>query len=307
MRRLPPLRAIHVFEAVGRCGSVTAAAGELGVSPGAVTQQVHLLERALKLRLVQRSGRGIELTSWGKSYLPRVTAAFELLQRAGCDIDSARQSEHLAVSALPSVANRWLGPLLFKWKEQYPTASIYLEGADNEPRLVDSEADFRISYGSRSRMYLHYLELFTDYVIPVGSPTLLQRRPFPAQPGDLLRFPLLGIDWGPEHGAPPSWRDWFTAFGVSSNTLRCDVTFSLSSAALDAATEGRGLVLAQHSMVANALSSGHLVRLSERSLPLLQPYFLAWNESAIDKPIGAAFRSWLVSESKRFVQAAQPD
>jgi DNA-binding transcriptional LysR family regulator len=57
------LRAIQAFEVLGRCGSVAAAAEELSVSPGAITQQIHALEKFLGFRLVQRHGRGIQLTT----------------------------------------------------------------------------------------------------------------------------------------------------------------------------------------------------------------------------------------------------
>jgi LysR family glycine cleavage system transcriptional activator len=300
-----PLRAIQVFEAVGRCGSVTDAAEQLGVSPSAVTQQIHKLEAFLHVRLVLRCGRGIQLTQWGKTYLQGVAAAFNLLQRAGRDIERARLEVHLSVSALPSVANKWLGPLLFNWISLHPSNTLHLEGADPEPSLDDAETDFRISYGSRCHLYRNYAELFTDFVVPVASPLLLSGRSFPTHPRDLLDFPLLKIDWGPEHSAPPSWREWLSAFGAPSTTEPCDVSFSLSSAALDAAIAGRGLVLAQHSMVQAALTAGHLVQLSECWLPLPEPYFLAWNDSAIDKPLGAAFRSWLIRESKRFEQPSE--
>jgi LysR family glycine cleavage system transcriptional activator len=294
-----PLRAVQAFEAVGRCGSVSAAAQELGVSPGAITQQIHLLERFLDFRLVQRSGRGIQLTSWGAMYLPHVRGAMEQLRKGGRELAHARESNHLRVSALPSLTNRWLGPLLFEWKALRPETSVLLEGSDPEPQLEEGEADFRISYGPRRRLHKRYIELFTDFVIPVGSPELVTGVRSPVSPRDLLKFPLLWIDWGPEYVAPPNWGDWFTALDVYCDHLRRDVTFSLSSAALDAAVEGRGLVLAQYSMVASALAAGTLVRLSERSLPLPESYFLAWNGSAVDKPLGAAFHTWLTAEGRR--------
>jgi LysR family transcriptional regulator, glycine cleavage system transcriptional activator len=120
------------------------------------------------------------------------------------------------------------------------------------------------------------------------------------KPNDLLRFPLLWIDWGKEFVTTPTWRDWFAFAGVACEQVRCDLTFSLSSAAIDAAVEGRGLVLAQHSMVASALHSGSLVRLSDLNLPLPEAYFLAWNSSALDKPSGTAFHNWLRGEARRF-------
>ncbi len=306
MTRTPPLRGIQAFEVVGRRGSVTAAAEELAVSPGAVTQQIHALEKFLNFRLVERHGRGIRLTTWGTLYLSNVRAAMDLLRKGVQDLERARVSNHLAVSALPSLTNKWLGPLLFEWKRLNPDVNILLEGVDPEPRLDEGEADFRISYGARRRSHKRYAHLFTDFLIPVASPLLIDRALF-ADPRALMKFPLLWIDWGPEFVATPTWRDWFTSVGVPADRVRCDLTFSLSSAAIDAAIEGRGLVLAQHSLVAGALNAGSLVRMSDRHLPLPESYFLAWNGIALDKPLGIAFRDWLTAEARRFESPAPSD
>ena len=60
--QLPPLRAIQAFEALGRLGSINSAAQELGVTPGAVSQQIRLLEETVGLTLVVKDGRGVALT-----------------------------------------------------------------------------------------------------------------------------------------------------------------------------------------------------------------------------------------------------
>lgn len=297
---LPPLRAVQFFEAVGRCGTITAAAEELDVSPGAVTQQIQVLEKHLGVRLVQRSGRGIQLTQWGAIYLPHAKAALEQLRRGGRELERARRIKYLAVSAFPSLTNRWLGPLLFDWKRLHPDSNIRVDGSESEPRLEENEADFRISYGGRLRCHQRCQRLFTDYVFPVASPKLLAQLGRPERPLDLLRFPLLWVDWGPDHVAPPSWSDWLAACGMNTHEVPCTLTYSLSSAALDAAVEGRGLMLAQHSMIVRDLTTGTLVRLFDRSLPLREPYFLAWNGVALDKPQGTAFLAWLVNEAKPF-------
>jgi LysR family glycine cleavage system transcriptional activator len=300
MEKLPPLRAIKVFETVGRCGSVTAAADELGVSPGAITQQIHLLEKHLAVRLVQRSGRGIELTSWGTAYYPFAAEAMEQIRKGGRELRRARRSNHLTVNSLPSVASRWLSPLLFDWKRRYSQASIHVEGAEGEPRLEENEADFRISYGNRVRFHRHYQHLFTDYVFPVASPAFLAVHGALSKPRDLLKVPLLWVDWGQDYSEPPTWHEWFADLGLRSDHISCDLTYSLSSAALDATLEGRGAMLAQHSMVTGALGRGMLVQLSDRCLPMAEEYFLAWNARALDKPLGSAFYAWLLNEAKRF-------
>jgi LysR family glycine cleavage system transcriptional activator len=137
MRKMSPLAAVRAFEAVGRTGSVKQAALELGVTPGAITQHVHSLETHLKRRLVQRSGRGIELTVWGRLYLPRLVSGFEELRKAELEVERAGQTSRLVISTYPSLATKWLCPLMFAWKKQYPEACAMIAGVHPEPRMDD--------------------------------------------------------------------------------------------------------------------------------------------------------------------------
>jgi len=296
----PPLAAIRAFEAVGRTGSVNLAATELGVSSGAITQHVHTLEKYVGRRLVERSGRGIDLTVWGKLYLPRLTLGFEELRKALEDLERGIHSNHLVISTYPSLATKWLGPLMFNWKAQHPEATAMIAGVHPEPNLDEGEADFRVSYGERRRHHTRYTRLFSDHVLVAASPALLERVGKIAGPGELLRWPLLWVDWGTEYVALPSWRDWFAAAGVDATELRRDLVFSLPGAAVDAAVESQGFALVQHSLAASALALGTLVRVLPPELPLAESHFLAWSSAALDKPLGAAFHAWIINESRRF-------
>lgn len=68
---LPPLRAMQAFESFGRLGSVNAAARELGVTPGAISQQIKLLEDQLQMPLIMKDGRRAALAPKAKSYHAR--------------------------------------------------------------------------------------------------------------------------------------------------------------------------------------------------------------------------------------------
>ena len=80
--RLPPLNGLRAFEAAARHLSFTRAADELGVTPGAVSQQVKSLEGALGVTLFRRLPRGLILTDEGEAYLPAISSAFDLISRA---------------------------------------------------------------------------------------------------------------------------------------------------------------------------------------------------------------------------------
>jgi LysR family glycine cleavage system transcriptional activator len=298
--KCPPLAAIRAFEAVGRTGSVTLAASELGVTSGAITQHIHSLERHVGRRLVERSGRGIELSVWGKLYLPRLTLGFAEIRKALDDMERGNDSNHLIISTYPSLAAKWLGPLMFGWKEQHPDATALIAGVHPEPNLDEGEADFRISYGERQRHHTRYTRLFSDHLLVVASPALVARVGTLAAPRDLLKWPLLWVDWGNEYAALPSWRDWFSAVHVDAGQLHRDLVFSLPGAAVDAAVESQGFALVQHSMAASALALGTLVRVLPPELPLPESHFLAWSGAALDKPLGAAFHAWIIREAHRF-------
>lgn len=80
--RLPSLNSLHAFEAAARHLSFKSAASELGVTAGAVSQQVKKLEESLGVMLFRRLPHGLLLTPEGEAYLPSITQVFEDLTRA---------------------------------------------------------------------------------------------------------------------------------------------------------------------------------------------------------------------------------
>lgn len=298
MQKLPSMRALQAFEAFGRLGSATAAAAELGVTIGAVSQQLRKVEAEIGLRLVERRGKSIALTARGRHYHDDITAAFDALRAAQTRIERARSEATLTISCLPSLASKWIGAQLFDWQSAHPTATVRLIGGDTEPRFGTDEVDFRLSYGDLITRFDHRCELFTDWVVPACSPVLLSRLKLEA-PADILNAPLLGIEWAREQGAAPGWGDWAAHIGVSRRKVVGQVTFSMSSAAIDAAINGRGFVLAQLSMAADDIASGRLVVPFDIRLKLPQPYSLAWDPAALEKSFGPELRSWIQSISRR--------
>lgn len=303
--KLPPLRALQAFEAIARCGSVASAAVELGVSSGAISQQLRKIEDCLDLRLFDRSGKGLELNNFGRLYLAELSPAFDQLRRAQEKLWRARTHSGLVLSCLSSVASRWIGPQLFDWQAAHPMAKIRLIGAETEPALKRDPVDFRISYGHAVRNFEYHVELFTDRVIPACTPALLQSHRV-AVPSDLLNLPLIVIEWDASYGgAAPDWNEWASSIGVKSRFRTIsDLAYSQPSAAIEAAINGRGVVLAQMSFIAEDLASGRLVAPFDHRLPQPQPYFLAWDRTALQKTNGQEFRAWLIAAGKRQAQAS---
>src|SRR2546421_12347751 len=82
MRKLPPLRALHAFEAAARHHSFAAAANELGVTPTAISHQIRQLEEACGVKLFQRRPRPLLLTSAGARLYPALRNGFDVVAMA---------------------------------------------------------------------------------------------------------------------------------------------------------------------------------------------------------------------------------
>lgn len=295
---LPPLRALQAFEAVGRFGSAAAAGRHLGVSAGAISQHINRLEQDVGVALFERRGRSLILTSWGHLYLEKIKDGFDRLRSAQDVLQRARLQSGIVVSAPPSVTIRWLRPLMLEWQRLYPGVTVRLIGEDEEPILEGEKIDFRISYGTARQRYAHFTDIFQDWVVPVCSPSFLASHPVDT-PADIVKGPLIGIEWQNPHQSPPSWTEWANHFGVTPPDQPCDLSFSLSSAAIDAAIVEGGFVLGQTSLIAPALSRGELVIACASWMKLAEPYAIAWNPASLDRPFGKEFRSFIIQAGQR--------
>ena len=68
MRKLPFLNGVRAFEAAARAESFAKAAGELNVTPAAVSRMVQLLEQRLGVPLFERKANRLTLTAAGRAY-----------------------------------------------------------------------------------------------------------------------------------------------------------------------------------------------------------------------------------------------
>lgn len=291
------MRAVQAFEAVARGGSVAAAARELGVTPGAISQQIHNIEKALGSRLFERRGRALELTTWGRIYYERVHVAFEELRAAQDNLARARSKSGIVLSAVPSLALRWLRPLLQEWRQAHAGGAIHLISTDEDQVLRSEQIDFRLSSGADDCRYDHFVELFTDTVVPACSPKFLTQHPVRTL-GDILNGPLLDIEWDVPYPHPPSWADWARSVGQTPPKAS-DLVFSLSSAAIDAAVNGGGFVLGGMAMMSDDIAHGRLVIPIDRRLSMPDGYYLAWDPAVLDRPFGKKFRTFIIAAARR--------
>lgn len=294
---LPPLRALQAFESFGRLGSVSAAAQELGVTSGAISQQIKLLEDHLQTQLIMKDGRRATLVPAAKSYHVIVSAGFKKLQQAQGLLAKQASALDVNVSGLPTLLLKWLQPRLKKFETRFGDVSIRLEATHGEPDPEFLNHMFRLTYGSVSESFPHARPLFYDICFPVCSPEFLKKNPEALDPTALPKLPWVDIDWGHEYKSVPKLNTWLASQGLERLERKPASIHSLSSSALEAVAGGQGIALAQLSFASVDLEQGRLIRISQESVEMPEPYFICWGSKMLKSEKSRQFLNWILAET----------
>jgi LysR family transcriptional regulator, glycine cleavage system transcriptional activator len=156
---LPPLNGLRAFEAAARHLSFKNAANELGVTAGAVSQQVRELERKLGVPLFRRRPRSLLLTSEGEALLPSISAAFRMMAEAVELASPARLGRRLRLAVAPSLLDCPAVAQLRRRKD--PRRAADPIASDDLALLLDGRADalLRPAGGSYPGFHAERIEL----------------------------------------------------------------------------------------------------------------------------------------------------
>jgi LysR family glycine cleavage system transcriptional activator len=293
LRRLPPLNALRSYEAAARHLSFTKAAGELGVTPAAVSHQVKMLEDHIGIALFQRVNRQLVLTEAGEACLPGIRAAFEGLASAIDTISVAGRTGVLTVSVAPSLAGKWLLPRLERFKAAHPDIDVRVSASLHLVDFASGEVDVAIRYGAGMYPGLKSERLLGEAVIPVCSPKLLDG-PHPLRsPADVRWHTLLHDDSPDDDTSCPTWEMWLKAASVDGIDTTRGPRFNQSSLVLEAAILGHGIALAKSTIAAADLAEGRVVKPFELTLPLEFGYYIVAPETKTLMPKVDLFIRWL--------------
>ena len=287
--RLPSLNALRAFEAAARLESFAKAADEIGVTAGAVTQQIRQLEATLGFTVFRRLPQGVALTEAAREALPRLTRGFDMLGQAVQALREAQPHRPLAIAALPCIAQLWLSPRLPALQAAFPDLQISISAMEEPPDPQRDPYDLALFYRDAAPQN-GGLQLDADAILPVCAPSLAAKL---SSPADLARQTLL-------HDAV--WRsDWarWLAFAVPGAKLDPNrgPAFSLYSMALDACLSGSGVLMGRMSLVGPHLTAGRLVAPFPRAMPTPDRLTVATATAAGAHPRRAEIMDWLAVSS----------
>ena len=289
----PSLNALRAFEAASRHLNFRLAGLELGVTQGAVAQQIRALEAELGLKLFERQPRTLVLTHNGQRYATDVRRAFQMLATATQGLRPELQ--HVTVSVTPTFATKWLIPRLADYTRRHPGVDLRILATERLAHFQTEAVDLAVRYGRPPfGPGLAADLLFEECLVAVGSPLLLRRSGAPETVGDIDRYVLL-------HDSQSAWADYFAhckppAPGAPAPTPQA-IWFNQTTLVIDAALTGQGLALVQKEFVAQDLSAGRLAKVFDEEQRTGAGYYLVAPRRQRAPEAVAGVKAWLLGQA----------
>lgn len=281
-RTLPPLNALRAFEASGRRLKFRAASEELGVTQGAVAQQIRLLEDHLGLALFQRLPRGVALTSQGATYLSEVTRAFDTLSKATAQLHN--RADTLTISVTPTFATKLLIPQLSTLKSSLPGIELRTIATEAVSDFDRDQVDIAVRQTRppfSAVLEAHFL--FRQDLVLIASPHLLGDTRDPMTHEQIAAFPLL-------HDATNHWPRFF---GVDAKLP--GAVFNQTTLALDAALAGQGVAIACRAFVKSDINAGRLTEICAAGFEVNSDFYLVRKRAHQPRETVDAVWAWCIA------------
>jgi LysR family glycine cleavage system transcriptional activator len=296
MRRIPPLNALRIFEVAARTGSYAEAGAELGITHGAVSRQIAVLESWLGQRLFSREGRCMVATPMAKIFAAEVGFSFDRLALAAeaCGRPGARRL--LRVSAPTSLAMRWLIPRLSRYHADNPQVEVMVTTVSSVLEELRGGVDLAIRRGvARAELWPQHrvLPLLDDVDTLIMSPALFAQRPI-LKPADIEGHTLLASET-----RAGEWANWLEAAGLQHLAELPRQQFDHFFVARQAVEDGLGIGIGPLPMLEIDIAKGRLMTpLPEIRVPRTGYVALIPRQVEAGNLL-ADFVDWLLGEARK--------
>ncbi|KYF93254.1 transcriptional regulator [Sorangium cellulosum] len=265
---------LTVFLTVARRRSFRAAAAELGVTAGAVSQSIQALERRVGLPLFARTTRRVGLTEAGEKLLERLAPAASEIGAALEALGELRERPAgLLRLTVPRMAVPFvIEPVLPRFRRAHPGVDVEISVDNTFVDLAETGFDAGVRIGEALAKDMIAVRLTDDLRwIVVGAPAYFAARGRPEVPEDLLAHACIRYRF--QSAALYRWE-----FARDGREIAVDVpgaiTVNDGDLALSLAREGLGLAYTADAFVAEDLARGTLATALDAYAPAGPGLFL---------------------------------
>jgi len=183
------LNSVELFVRVVQKGSFSAASRHTGVPVATVSRRISELERALDVRLLERSTRQLRLTGAGSTLFEYVSRGLEEMD-AGMLALQNRESElrgTLRLSLPPNFEPWW--ELLKDFQQKFPLIELDVYATERKIDFIEDGIDVALRIGDISYLSAVARKLLDHRHVLVATPQFIKKFGQPKLPQDLVNFP----------------------------------------------------------------------------------------------------------------------
>jgi DNA-binding transcriptional LysR family regulator len=258
--------AMLAFARVVEAGSFTKAAETLHMSKTSVTQLVQQLEARLRVRLLNRTTRKVNVTADGAVYYERVVRLLADMDDAETGLSSASVSPkgRLRVDVPSPLARMILVPALPAFHAQYPDIQLDMGVSDRTVDLIGENVDCVVRGGELTDQSLMARRVGDLQLSVYAAPSYLERAGAPLHPRELedTHHRIVGFLWA------RTGRVFPYAMHCDGESVKVQGRYVLAvddgNAYLAAGLAGMGVLWLPNYMSREHLARGELVPLFER-------------------------------------------
>lgn len=244
-----------VFDEVLKQGSFTEAAHSLGHTKSAISQYVSQLERALGVRLLNRSTRTLNLTPTGQLVAKRSEQLLELLT---VTLDEIQESAiapagRIAITAPHAFEASLVTPIITELCDEYPKLTPELTFTDERLDILKHQLDLAISVGPQKDSSYHAILIGELESVLVASPKYLAKHTGINEQNLSLQN-LIMLPW--QHNFSLTKND---NNAITFSSLKY-LKMNTSTSAINSAITGAGICLIPSVFIKSELQSGALQR-----------------------------------------------
>jgi DNA-binding transcriptional LysR family regulator len=285
--------ALETLLAVARTGSVGAAARQRHISSSAVSQQIRKLEAHLGMKLLERAGRGVRLTTSGEAALPVVRELWSGAEAAFGQLSelAGRPATTLRVAASDYLGKGLLAPVLRDLLDEEPPVRFELVTTHSRAGVrlvVDGDVDLAVVTGQETPRGIEERHLFDQPFVWVGPKRGRDRTPLTER---LRREPVLRL------AAESRGRALLDQY-FADERIRPVSTIDVPSVSLLLSYVSGGLGVGLVPALALAEASADQIVTAPARVPAL-PVVLMWRSAARRQPALARLASLLAQAGAR--------
>jgi len=246
------INALKDFHLIATCGGIGAASRASGRPKATLSRRLADLEEALGVRLIERSGHRLRLTSAGEQLLSRTLGPMREIDEAA---DAAREdptkpSGCLRIAAPLLFSQLALGKLLGEFHLRYPDIRIEVISENRMSDLVDEQFDVAIRINPHTESSLVGRCFAKDTLLLVAAPSLNMPT------GEAESAPAIPAVVNSTHAEGDIWR---VDAGERRFTPQPVMCFSSLLTIRDVVLAGVGAAMLPRSVVSRQLEQGVLV------------------------------------------------